>query len=305
MKIEKLTPAFKDYVWGGNKLKEKYQKNTRITPCAESWELSAHPDGFSTLPDGRTLLEAFDKNDFGVRAARFDVFPMLIKFIDAASDLSVQVHPSDEYAAIHEKSLGKSELWYVVEADEGAGLYVGFKKKITKAEYEQAIKNDTLCSLLNFFEVKAGDFYFIPAGTVHAIGRGCLICEIQQNSNVTYRVYDHGRVGKDGKPRELHIAKALDVSSTEPYIPAACQTADEKGGILLSSCDYFESRLYKIDEKQAIKLDKNSFRAISCVEGKGFVGELPARAGDTFFVGACDGELAVSGKLALIVSFVP
>ena len=230
---------------------------------------------------------------------------MLIKFIDAASDLSVQVHPTDEYAAIHEHSLGKSELWYVVEADEGAGLYVGFKKKISKAEYELSIKNDTLCSLLNFFEVRAGDFYFIPAGTVHAIGRGCLICEIQQNSNVTYRVYDHGRVGKDGKPRELHIAKALDVSSTEPYIPAACQTADEMGGMLLGSCDYFESRLYKIDEKQAIKLDKNSFRAITCVEGEGFVGELPARAGDTFFVGACDGELAVSGNLSLIVSFVP
>ena len=305
MKIEKLTPAFKDYVWGGNKLKEKYGKHTDLSPCAESWELSAHKDGLSMIPDGRTILEAFDKNDLGVRAARFDVFPMLIKFIDAASDLSVQVHPSDEYAAIHEKSLGKSELWYVVEADEGAGLYVGFKERISKAEYEQAIKNDTLCSLLNFFEVKAGDFYFIPAGTVHAIGRGCLICEIQQNSNVTYRVYDHGRVGKDGKPRELHIAKALDVSSTEPYLPAAPQPSDEKDGMLLGSCDYFESRLYKIDEKQAIKLDKNSFRAITCVEGEGIVGDLPARAGDTFFVGACDGELTVSGNLSLIVSFVP
>ena len=121
MKIEKLTPAFKDYVWGGNKLKEKYGKHTDLSPCAESWELSAHKDGLSMLPDGRTILEAFDKNDLGVRAARFDVFPMLIKFIDAASDLSVQVHPSDEYAAIHEKSLGKSELWYVAEANEGAG----------------------------------------------------------------------------------------------------------------------------------------------------------------------------------------
>ena len=306
MKIEKLTPAFKDYIWGGNKLKEKYGKVTNASPCAESWELSAHKDGLSTLPDGSTIAEAFDVTDLGENVARFDFFPMLIKFIDAASDLSVQVHPSDEYAIKHEQSLGKTELWYVVEAEEGAGLYVGFKKSITKAEYERAIEGNTLCSLLNFFKVKAGDFYFIPAGTVHAIGRGCLICEIQQNSNVTYRVYDHGRVGKDGKPRELHVAKALDVSSTEAYRPASTQAKpDENGGILLGSCDYFESRLYRIDGKKSFMLDKNSFRAVSCICGEGYVDTLPARAGDTFFVSACDGDISVSGKMSVIVSFVP
>jgi mannose-6-phosphate isomerase len=306
MKIEKLTPAFKDYIWGGNKLKEKYGKRTDLSPCAESWELSEHKDGLSTLSDGRTIAEAFSADELGENVSRFDFFPMLIKFIDAASDLSVQVHPSDEYALEHEQSLGKTELWYVIEAEAGAGLYVGFKKKITKSEYEDAIKNDTLCSLLNFFEVKAGDFYFIPAGTVHAIGRGCLICEIQQNSNVTYRVYDHGRVGKDGKPRELHVAKALDVSSTEAYIPEAAPIqTDTNDGILLGSCDYFESRLYRIEGQKNIPLDKKSFRAVSCVEGEGFVGEYPSRAGDTFFVSACDGELSISGKISVIVSFVP
>ena len=252
------------------------------------------------------MLEAFDAAELGENAARFDFFPMLIKFIDAASDLSVQVHPSNEYALEHEQSLGKSELWYVVEAEAGAGLYVGFKKKITKAEYEEAIKKGSLCPLLNFFEVKAGDFYFIPAGTVHSIGSGCLVCEIQQNSNLTYRVYDHGRVGKDGEPRELHIAKALDVSILDAYIPeAAPSQADENGGILLGSCDCFESRLYPIDGKKTVKLGKNSFRAVCCVKGEGFIGGLPARAGDTFFVSACDEELSVNGKMSVIVSFVP
>ena len=304
MRIEKLTPAFKDYIWGGNKLKEKYGKTTDLTSCAESWELSMHKDGLSTLSDGKTITEAFTKEELGKNVARFDFFPMLIKFIAAEDNLSVQVHPSDSYALKNENSLGKTELWYVVEADEGAGLYVGFKKDVTKAEYENAIKENTLCDLLAFREVRAGDYYFIPAGTVHAIGRGCLICEIQQNSNITYRVYDYGRVGKDGKPRELHIEKALEVSSLTAYKPQKSE-ADTDGGLLLGSCEYFESRLFEVRGHREIELSENSFRAVSCVDGEGCIGTHAARAGDTFFISACNETLTLTGDMTVIVSFVP
>ncbi len=299
MRIEKLTPAFKDYVWGGNKLKVKYGKKTDISPCAESWELSAHEDGLSTVSDGRTLLEAFIDEELGTDLKKFDRFPMLIKFIDAAQDLSVQVHPSDAYALKNENSLGKTELWYVVEADEGAGLYVGFKRDVTKDELVNAIQKNELCSLLNFFEVKAGESYFIPAGTVHAIGKGCLICEIQQNSNITYRVYDHGRVGKDGKPRELHIDKALDVSD----LHACCRPQFEDG--VIGECEYFRSFRTDVRDKGEIKLSKESFRAVCCVSGEGKLADKPIRAGDSFFVSACDDVLPLEGNMTLIVSFVP
>ncbi len=215
MEIVKLYPECKDYVWGGTKLKQKYGKITDKTPCAESWELSFHKDGLTKLSNGKTLAESVTEKDLGEKAKSFPFFPSLIKFIDAEQNLSVQVHPSDDYALEHENSFGKTEMWYVVEAEEGAGLYVGFNKDVTKEEFEQAIKENRLTELLNFFEVKAGDCYFIPSGTIHAIAKGCLICEIQQNSNLTYRVYDYGRKDKNGNERELHVDKALKVTSLE------------------------------------------------------------------------------------------
>ena len=157
MKIEKLYPACKDYLWGGNKLKEKYHKITDKTPCAESWELSFHKDGLTRLANGKTLAESVTEKDLGENAKAFPFFPVLNKFIDAKQDLSVQVHPSDSYALEHEDSFGKTEMWYIVEAEKGAGIYLGFKRAVTKEEYEQAIADHTLTDLLNFFEVKAGD----------------------------------------------------------------------------------------------------------------------------------------------------
>ena len=213
MKIVKLYPECKGNIWGGVKLKEKYGKQTDKSPVAESWELSFHKDGPTRLADGRTLQEVVAKEELGKNCEGFPFFPMLVKLIDAKQDLSVQVHPSDKYALENENSFGKTEMWYVVEAEAGAGIYLGFKKDTAREEYEAAIKNNTLTELLNFFEVKAGDCYFIPSGTIHAIGTGCLICEIQQNSNLTYRVYDYGRKDKDGKERELHVDKALKVTN--------------------------------------------------------------------------------------------
>ena len=217
MRIEKLFPACKDYLWGGNKLKENYGKQTDLTPCAESWELSFHKDGQTLLVDGTKLSDKVTAIELGENVTEFSFFPVLIKFIDAAQNLSVQVHPSDEYALKHEDSLGKTEMWYIVEAEEGAGLYLGFNQNVTKEEYEKAIQENRLTDYLNFYKVQAGESYFIPSGTIHAIAKGCLICEIQQNSNVTYRVYDYGRKDKNGKERELHVDKALKVTNLSKH----------------------------------------------------------------------------------------
>ena len=304
MRIEKIVPAYKSIIWGGEKLKKYYGKDTELSPLAESWELSLHKDGQSTLTDGRPLSEVATPADLGENTEGFPFFPVLVKLIDANAKLSVQVHPADDYALAHENSLGKTEMWYIADADEGAGIYLGFKQDIDKATFERAIREKTLTDYLKFIPVKAGECYFIPAGTIHAICEGCLICEIQQNSNVTYRVYDYGRVGKDGKPRELHIEKALEVSSLTAYEPQKSE-ADTDDGLLLGSCEYFESRLFEVRGHREIELSENSFRAVSCVDGEGCIGTHAARAGDTFFVSACNETLTLTGDMTIIVSFVP
>ena len=298
MKIEKLYPECKDYIWGGEKLKEKYGKITDKSPCAESWELSFHKEGMTRLSDGRTLAEAVTPADIGTRAAKFEGFPVLIKFIDAKADLSVQVHPSDDYALKYENSYGKTEMWYVVEADEGAGIYLGFKESITKEEFAAAISEKRLTDLLNFFEVKAGDCFFIPSGTIHAIGKGCLICEIQQNSNLTYRVYDYGRVDKFGKERELHIDKALAVTSTDKFAPT---TFD---GDVLGECEYFTASKISLSGKLEICADKDSFNAVTCISGEGEIDGQRLSTGDTYFVPAGYGAYSLSGNAEIILTKV-
>ena len=189
---------------------------------------------------------------------------------DARQDLSVQVHPSDEYALKHENSFGKTEMWYVVEADEGAGIYLGFKRDVTDAEYREAIKNNALTDLLNFYKVKAGDCFFIPSGTIHAIGAGCLICEIQQNSNLTYRVYDYGRLDKDGKTRELHVDKALKVTSLTKY-EAKKLDAVSSCGEYLGLSKYFTVKKFSVKDDVILHSDKGSFKAFTCVSGEGYI----------------------------------
>ena len=163
MQIEKLYPACMDNVWGGNKLKIAYGKRTEKTPCAESWELSFHKDGPTRLQNGKTLAETATAEELGKNVEGFPFFPTLVKFIDAREDLSVQVHPSDAYALKHENSFGKTEMWYIVEADADAGIYLGFRQDVTAEEYERAIAETRLTELLNFYEVKAGECYFIPS----------------------------------------------------------------------------------------------------------------------------------------------
>ena len=295
MSILKLYPECKDYIWGGNKLKEKYGKQTDKTPCAESWELSFHKDGLTRLVNGKTLAESVTEKDLGENVKDFPFFPVLIKFIDAKENLSVQVHPSDEYALKYENSFGKTEMWYIVEAEEGAGIYLGFNRDVTKEKYETAIKENRLTELLNFYEVKAGDCYFIPSGTIHAIGKGCLVCEIQQNSNLTYRVYDYGRKDKNGNTRELLIDKALKVTNLNKFEPITFEDC-------LGKCEYFTVQKYEINGEKYLYVDEQSFQCVTCVSGKGVIADLQMKQGDSFFIPANYGKYYINGKVEVLIT---
>ncbi len=206
MSILKLKPSCKDYIWGGSRLKKEYGIGYDGEVLAEAWELSCHPDGPSYIVNsryaGKTLQQYIDeegKEVLGTHCRRFRDFPILTKFIDAKDNLSIQVHPDNRYALKNEGQYGKTEMWYVMDAGKDAFLYYGFKKEISREEFARRIQEDTLLEVLNAVPVQKGDVLFIESGTIHAIGKNILIAEIQQNSNITYRVYDYGRVGKDGK----------------------------------------------------------------------------------------------------------
>ena len=234
MAIVKLTPSCKDYLWGGSRLRTDFGVQSSLDPLAEAWVLSCHPDGPSYLPDGSTLADyvAAHPGCLGTDCEKFEQFPILTKFIDAKNNLSIQVHPSNEYALKNEHQYGKTEMWYVLDCEPGAFLYYGFDHEVSKEEFAERIKNNTLTEVLNAAPVHKGDCFFIPSGTLHAICKGIVVAEVQQNSNVTYRVYDYGRVGADGKPRALHVEKALDVTLRTPPVK------HDFGGHL-ARCEYF------------------------------------------------------------------
>ncbi|MBR5139769.1 MAG: ROK family protein, partial [Clostridia bacterium] len=295
MKIEKLFPAFKDYIWGGTKLKDKYSKKTELTPCAESWELSFHKDGVTKTSDGVKISEAFTKEMIGTNADSFSDFPLLIKLIDAKANLSVQVHPSDDYAQKNENSYGKTEMWYIVYADEGAGIYLGFSRDVTDEEFKAAIAENRLTDLLNFYPVKPGESYFIPSGTIHAIGKGCLICEIQQNSNITYRVYDYGRIDKFGKPRELHVERAIDVTTLNKH-----ESESFLSEPFLGVSKYFTVKKISADDK--IFVDAASFAALTSVKGEATVENVILSQGETLFIPAGYGTVNIKGDAQIIMT---
>lgn len=308
----RLSPAFKDYLWGGERLRTDYRKKSDLTPLAESWELSAHRDGESTVSGGpydglplTAYLEAIGgKAALGRNAERFDYFPVLIKFIDAKSDLSVQVHPDDAYARRVEGEYGKTEMWYVLDAEEGASLSYGFSRDVTKEEVAAAIRNGTLTDLLCRVPVRKGDVFFIPAGTVHAIGAGIVICEIQQNSNTTYRVYDYGRRDKDGNLRPLHVEKALEVA-TLTRSPARAIPSDSRE-TLLAACEYFTVLRLTVDGPLSETMDGSSFHALTVTDGAGVLRmhgtDLPFEKGDTLFLPAQSASYTLSGSCEIILT---
>lgn len=319
MKLEKLTPAFKDYLWGGTKLREVYGKPCDFDKVAESWELSTHPAGESRVDGGEynglTLSQYFQQvpQALGKNAAAFESFPVLIKLIDAKDPLSIQVHPSDEYALRVEGEYGKTEMWVIVDCEPGAFLYFGVNRLVSKEEFRQRIEDNTVLEVLNKVEVHPGDVFFIQAGTIHAIGAGILICEIQQNSNCTYRVYDYDRRGADGRPRELHIEKALDVCRLEPS-DTASRLGEVKalaGGTVqqLGACKYFSTEKLIVEEALTLEVGEDSFVSLLATEGSGWVegpeNKLAFRAGDSLLVPAGAGRVRVKGRAVLVKTTVP
>lgn len=309
----KLRPSYKDYLWGGRRLVEEYGKEYDGDVLAESWELSCHPDGPSVIANGtyagRTLMEYVEeagKEVLGSHCRRFKDFPILIKFIDARDDLSVQVHPDNRYALKNEGQYGKTEMWYVVDAGKEAFLYYGFSREISKEEFARRIEEDTLLEVLNAVPVQKGDVLFIESGTIHAIGKNLLIAEIQQNSNVTYRVYDYGRIGRDGKKRDLHIEKALAVTSRVPIV------RDSKSYPHVVDCDYFTVDKLNLDGKFMKRMEGNvsevSFASILILDGEGTIqsgGEtLAYRKGESFFLPAGSGSYQVEGRCDALVTTI-
>ncbi len=318
MSIIRLTAHCTDYLWGGNRLREEYGKVMDSDKIAESWELSCHKDGQSVVAEGehagKSLTEyiaAKGNGVLGTNCERFEYFPILIKLIDAKDNLSVQVHPSNDYAMRVEGEYGKTEMWYIVDCNEGAELLYGFRHEISKDEFVERIQNNTLLEVTNNVPVHKGDVFFIESGTLHAIGKGILIAEIQQNSNTTYRIYDYGRVGADGKPRQLHVDKAVDVTElTPPRYPTTAQGAPENIGggtkTLLRSCEYFNVNKLELDGEVFLTADSKSFNSILVLDGECRIcagGEcVTAKKGDSIFVDAGTGEYTVSGKGELIIS---
>ncbi len=310
----KLTAPCKDYIWGGNRLREEYGKTSDADRIAESWELSCHKDGESIIFNGdfagKTLSEFIKENGkdvLGKNCDKFDNFPILIKLIDAKENLSVQVHPDNEYALSVEGEYGKTEMWYIVDCDPGAELLYGFKSNIGKEEFERRIKDNTLLEVTNSVPVHKGDVFFIEAGTLHAIGKGILIAEIQQNSNTTYRIYDYGRVGADGKPRQLHVEKAVEVTKLTPpeYPTKAMGEIEQKDGCsvqLLSKCDYFRVNKVCVWEHCVFEASAKSFNSLLVLDGEGEIDGVKLKKGDSCFIPAGYGEYTFKGKAEMVIT---
>lgn len=311
MKPILLKPATKSYVWGGDKLKKEWGKQSDADNIAESWELSCNKEGESIIVggdyDGVSLAEYIKSNQscLGENCKRFEFFPVLIKLIDAKTNLSIQVHPSDEYALKNENQYGKTEMWYIVDCEEGSGVYCGFKKPMPLNIVNTLLEKGEILDSLNFVKVKKGDVIFIPSGTVHAICGGLVICEIQQNSALTYRLFDYNRLDKDGKKRELHIEKALNVIDTALYsVPNQTIKIIDKNVKELVKCKYFTTYEIKIDKPFSDKVNSDSFIALTCVDGEGkidYLGEaFNVKKGDTYFLSAGMGEYIIDGQMTLI-----
>ncbi len=317
-----LRPAYKDYLWGGNRLNDDFSKDIDVSPLAETWECSTHPSGESIVANGvyeghslRDVLK-FHKEFLGRHANDEGELPILIKLIDADKDLSVQVHPDDKYAEKYEDGqLGKTEVWYILDARADSTIYYGFNTDVTQDQVRKSIEDGKIEKYLQKVNVKKNDIFYIEAGTVHAIGKGTLVAEIQENSDLTYRLYDYNRTDKHGQKRQLHIDKAMDVlnynKANEPVQPmrvlrytAGCARE------MLYRCKYFE--LYRMiinteRQRQLVKYssDKKSYSVLLCVDGCGAISygldkEFLVFKGDCVFVPANSVEIRIHGQMQIL-----
>ena len=300
MELVKLIPAIKDYIWGGNYF-QKFNKGLGLTRVSECWELSVRDNDSSIIASGpnsgKPLNQVITKEDIGPVMDRFPYFPLLIKLIDAKENLSVQVHPSDDYALKNENSFGKSEMWHIISADEDSGLYVGLNNNYSKKDIEKALNEGIILNNLNFFKVKPDDTFVINPGTIHAIGKGVRLIEIQQNSNLTYRLYDYNRTDQNGRPRELHISKALEVINYKKYEPS------KEENDYLADNQYFTVKKVSFDGELKISANEKSFVSFTFLKGDGFVNDIEYSQYDTFFL-PYQKECLIKGEGIVVISTV-
>lgn len=312
---------YKEKVWGGNKIRTLYNKNIKEVNIGESWEVAFHNHGDSTIRNGKykgmTLKEMLLKDGERIVGKPFlpvDKFPLLIKIIDAKSNLSVQVHPDDTYAALHEAGeLGKSEAWVILDAELGAELIIGLKDGVTKELFLQAVEDKSVEDVLNTLPVQAGDVINIPAGLVHAINAGIVLAEVQQNSDTTYRVFDWNRVGLDGKSRELHIDKAMDTIDfdgvhSKEVVEGTSVDLGTYTHISYVLNDYFS--LEGIENHGITVLDRSAeFEIYMVSKGAGSISgafkTVSVRAGDTFMIPSSLDSYELNGEMTLIKTYVP
>lgn len=315
----KIKPCYKEYLWGGTRLKSEFGKADAPNVTAESWELSCHPDGMATVASGcyqgKTIEELgeIDRNGFWGNDCGAERFPTLVKLIDAKKDLSIQVHPSDDTADKAAGEQGKAEMWYIVDCEPQAGIYFGFSERISREDFLRKAKDGSICEVLNKVPVSRGDVFYILPGTIHAIGAGIVIAEIQQNSNTTFRVYDYQRRGADGQLRPLHLDRAASVLNYEPIIPEECKANScvsfpEFSMTEMFSCKYF--RAYRVDVQQSVLLrcDGKSFQHLLCVEGSGTIrangATYPFKRGDSYLMPAALGDYKIEGACRMLLSRV-
>ena len=318
----KFEPILKTIVWGGEKIAPYKGIETEQKHIGESWELSGVAGNESVVADGplkgktiAQLVKEYKADLVGkhVYENTGDEFPLLIKFIDALSDLSIQVHPNDELAAKrHNGSKGKTEMWYVVDAEPGAHLLSGLTEKITPEQYAAKVADGTITDVLARYDVHPGDVFFLPAGRIHAICGGCFIAEIQQTSNITYRIYDYGRLGLDGKPREVHteLAKdAIDYTVYPDYRTHYSPEQNEEQEVV--SCQYFTTSIYDLTLPYAKDLsDIDSFMVVMCLSGEGTLEvdgeEVPVRQGETVLIPASADDICFipDGQIKVLTSYI-
>lgn len=306
--ILKMKPVFKEMIWGGHKLKDVYGYEIPSDHTGECWAVSAHKNGDCTIENsefaGKTLSWLFEHHRELFGNIEGEEFPLLVKIIDARDDLSVQVHPNDEYARVHENSLGKTECWYVLQADEGTKMVMGHHAK-TKDEFIKAIEEDDYDNLLNSFAIEKGDFFYIPSGTLHAICSGSLIYEAQQSSDITYRVYDYHRKDQDGNERQLHVQQSIDVTNVPAQIGSSksfCETQLENGTkVRYVESEFFKVDCYRLNGKNTVE-NHVPFQMVSVIEGEGMIDGQSVKKGDHFLICSDQKETVFDGTMDVMIA---
>ena len=307
-------PSYKNVIWGGNNISKIFNRKIIGDNIGESWELSAHPNGLSGIENEEipehNLLELFNNKEtkkkiFGTHCVKMDRFPILAKFIDATNNLSIQVHPNDDYARKIENDSGKTEVWYVMDCKDNAKIVYGFKDDVTAENLKNAV--DNIEENVKYVNVHKGDFISIPSGTIHAIMEGIMLCEVQQSSDVTYRVYDWNRLDKDGKPRELHKQKALDVINLNNK-SKIYNYNDINTNASMYKSDLFNIDMIRIEGNAEGKSTEESFYAYIVIEGSGSIkaGNFfrKLEKGTTFLIPAELGAYSISGDMKLMKIWV-